>query len=538
MSSGDSPAICVVNPYSGIWAHTFQMADISVQFEKLGYEIEVIDCQGALKSHCTVMEAKRLPLAASRMDKARVCGACVEKNNRLRGIFSQNFLKVGFRSIDGLVSVSKVETLYRRALETIGENAGDCEGPSLEQSIVRLAAYETALKYKLTSLSTAGEVGKHLRIGVRNAAMAYLAGVELFGQERYSAVIIYSPQYGVHGALALAAKHSGLRVLFVEGSSSIRERYSSVRIWDWEVWKLNNPALAFWPGAELLKLTRKNRRALVRERSLRNRASDFSTYSTRHNKDFNLRNALGISVSSHILLLTLSSSDEVFAAELIGGLDAGRTSQSVFSSQKEWVLATLNHLSSFSEISVVVRLHPRDFPNKRDNLRSPASFLWEETLSSSPDNVFVDHPNLKIPVSSYWTEAIGVVSGWSSTLLEAMLAGVPALSYDQKLLPVPPDVILGGRSREDYFTLLNKLLAKDLYKQPVRESAEKWAHFSQFRGTIRAGEPIGFGNELRGKIERLFQRRGIARTALHHFSSRGIPDPRLEALVSGRSSVF
>jgi CDP-glycerol glycerophosphotransferase (TagB/SpsB family) len=155
----------------------------------------------------------------------------------------------------------------------------------------------------------------------------------------------------------------------------------------------------------------------------------------------------------------------------------------VFESQFQWVSETIEWASRQPEIRVIIRLHPRDLPNKRDSVLSEQHEKWMGLLGSIPPNVIVNHPDQLISFQEVCLVSDVLVTGWSSTAIEAMLLGKPVVTYDQNLPGFPKDIHLTGDSKKEYFENLDASFRQDNLQDHV-EVANRWLTHFLVRGSL------------------------------------------------------
>ena len=328
-------------------------------------------------------------------------------------------------------------------------------------------------------------------------------------------LLIYSPQYVINNAFAMVAKQNGLSTYFIEGSSNQSERHSSIRIWDWDSHKLVNPALASWETrGEFARSSEDEIRIARHYESIKSGAS-FS-YSPTASNELNFRTIFGIPDDHKVWLMALSSFDEAYAAFAIGAFPVEKFKSGVFSDQFEWANETIQWFKSESpeKTSLVIRMHPRDFPNYREKVQSEQSQIWENLFLDLPSNVYLDHPLDKIPIKEYFSDISALLTGWSSTAIDAMLNGVPVVTYDAKVPSYPKDIHISGLSRSDYFENLKNL---SITHDPdhIVEDALNWLAFNYSLGTIRLTGRL----EDRSELQNLRAANRVLKILAHIFPS-------------------
>jgi hypothetical protein len=467
--------VLLFSPYSGIWAHSLSEAQLLAQLNPDEFEVIALNCGGAFVEHCAVRESLKIDL----LDSARVrkpichdCGACAKKIGK-----EFSFQQIWIEEILTKDDRSEIDRLL---LEVNEENFSDFTFRG--QPLGQLASYETLIKFKKTSLDLKPHEFSFYRTGLKQAMLSSVAVDHLLSIKTIDMSFIYSPQYSANVAAAKTLEDHNIPVYFVEGSSNIRERYSALRVWSWTDHKLVNPALDYYakssaePISEDVERVQGHLDELVK-------AISYSVYSPRSN-GLDIAGHHGIDSSRSILLSTLSSYDEAFSALVIGGFPPEKFFSSVFVNQFEWIRELVDWVSKHVQYHLVIRLHPRDLPNKRERVVSEQSVLWNNLLTNLPPNVSVDHPDDKISLHDYFPVISALTTGWSSTAIEGMLKNVPVITYDENLPSFPSSIHLSGNSKEEYFSNLKSGMESGPNHEHSRNALD-WLVFNFCEGTIR-----------------------------------------------------
>jgi hypothetical protein len=258
-------------------------------------------------------------------------------------------------------------------------------------------------------------------------------------------------------------------------------------IHDWHYKPQSNLALRSWTKWQDIEPTKSELEQVKKHReALSNGKSPF-VYSSkakvrRNHQSVKIR--LGIKNQNKTILLALNSTDEIIANKTIGRGLATNYPGIVFSSQFEWVSQTIDWIASRNDLNLIIRLHPRDIPNKRDSVLSEQYSVWKKLLEHRPPNVFVNYPSQKISFEEVCEISTVVASGWSATCLEAMLMQKPVVTYDSSLPALPADIHRTGSSKAEYF----ENLAMSLTESPnslLPQKAERWMTHSLSRDSVR-----------------------------------------------------
>ena len=317
-----------------------------------------------------------------------------------------------------------------------------------------------------------------------NAVTTYYAAKDIIDQEKPDVVFCYSPQYVVPGIASAYAIKQGIKVFFMEGSSNDVERYTHMRIWNWEKYGLSQPGLenhdAFTGYIPTKKQLNRAKKQLMAKKSKKT----LSVYSS-DSKGIDPFSFFNLDRNKPILLLAMSSYDEVYSGYMIGKLPKARFEGKVFKDQVEWLKHTIAWVER-KDIQLIIRPHPREFPNKRENVKSDHEDVWNDILSNLPKNVVIDHPKMKYSLHDYLPYIDVFTTGWSSTAIEALANGIPVVTYDEDLPTIPRSILISGDSQETYFE--NLVYALGLGRSDQRAaSALKWLAFANEYGTMLHG---------------------------------------------------
>lgn len=481
--------VLALNFLAGIWPHTLQFTNTLLNLDETEIELTHISCGGLAREFCTVMESKsRRPDAGSFL-RSLDCQEC-KYSARLAG---KTLQRAGFAGANTVF----LNERWTQELEGLTEQIVSKFSPdnldfSIELSGVKvlpLALYETILKYKKLNLNFSKEEFNYLKHSIRNVVRVLLVGEEYLKQNSdFHCMLVYLPQYGINNALAELAFNKGIKVYSVDGSANIAERYSSVVVKDWNEFGLLSPALfqSFSINHEI-SIEERNRLDLHKRELASGRS--FSVYSQGVQNKSNLRNELNIKLGQKVWLLALSSLDEAIAGLAIGRYPNSKYPGKVFSSQFEWVQETISWLTTHPEIFAIIRMHPRDFPNKRESVRSEQSYLWEEFQDRLPDNVILNSPDQNISISSLLEITDTFITGWSSTTLESLDMGIPSISYDSHLLGFSSEICITGSTKEEYFANLENALSSEKDASWQRAASAWLAHLT-IAGTSQVGGRI------------------------------------------------
>lgn len=477
-----SKNVLFLNTAAGIWAHTSTDALLLNRLARRGVMVSTFACDGYLSGLCPVRRSRGRTLADVARKQNIDCSDCK---------FSSNLVtKASKSSHENKHWIGEYISSEARqeALDFIlsWESSGcPLESKFHEVPIARLAGYEVSLTYKSWEEATLGPGKPEYIQAAHDAALTVLAAKAfLTSQAHFDDVIVRSPHYANNGAFSTVAKEMGIRVIFIDGSNNLSEDCTHVMMWDWNRYKSGNPAKALFPALRIDEDTIERERILRHLRALE-RGSSHKVYSAKRSLSSPL-SVMGGVLGKPTALLALSSEDEAVTSSTAGVNPNITYPGTVFEDQYEWVRQTIAFFEAHQHLQLIIRVHPREFPSRREGRTSNAGIRWERELSMLPANVFLDHPNRKLSLYDLLEEVDVLVTGWSSVGLEAALKGVALVTYDSALPGYPAAIGLTGTSKDEYFRNLEIALSGST-GIPFRENALKWAHVLMNLGTTRLG---------------------------------------------------
>ena len=437
-------------PHSGIWVHAFPEALVAEALAAAGHEIVYVSCGRGLQQHCVPMSAARVPFDALEQDKARVCESC-EANARL---ITQRF---GFRALD-------LESLLDEADRRLATEMSEAATPQnfLDVSldgvgIGRSALGTFLLTYKKISFEFSEFEWRVFKAELRNTLLAFFGARKLFDRERPDRLIVYSSGYSVNLGVVRLAEARGIVHYYMNASSNLTDRLQKLVIARGS--SLQRRLLGYWPAYRdrpcppaVMRYVTSHFIELLRGRS------PFVYSSARTHAQGDLRARLGVPPGSKVLLATMSSYDELFAAEATGLFRSDY--RTPFATQVEWVKALAAWARRRPDVFVLIRVHPREFPNKRDPVKSEHARMLEAVFTGMPDNCRVNWPADKLSLYDVAEITDVCLNSWSTAGKEMSLLGIPTVIYAPDLVFYAQDLNYVGETESEYFRQVEHAMAE------------------------------------------------------------------------------
>lgn len=444
------------------------------KYDFSAYDISVVSCGGLLNRHCAVYES--FGDKYNQKEQDRICRKCINSSRLTTAALKVEEAKLS----DFLTDEEKSNrTEILKAIEISELRSFSFAG--LE--IARLTAFETFIKYKKTDFQLTREEEQHWRNGIYQGLVVQIAAERIIDSFQPDLVLAYSPQYAATSVFAEICKLKGVPLYFLEGSIHLGERYKALHLWNWHRHGLVDPAIELYDRTALTFQSKSQIKRISEHLKITEQARSFGAYSQKKSRKYDLFSDFRIANGKKVVLCALSSTDEIYSGFVIGKIPLDRYRGRVFRNQYEWIKATISIAAKYNDIFFIIRIHPRMVSNKREDFDSPEVNKWRDLLAILPENVAVDYPEDMRSISNYFAQIDLLITGWSSTAIDAMAVGVPAMSCDESLSWFPKRVIYACKSVTDYeLTILKKL--KKGKNSDNRTLAFDWLGFRLLNGTI------------------------------------------------------
>lgn len=473
--------------FSGIWAHAASDSHLMRLLSKEGFAIHSLSCDGILPGSCNVRASRSRSSVDIERDPFLDCNDCKFSSRLMSGRLNGSPANQSW--LGGFLSVSDHQDAQRL------RNDWSLNLPKPDTLIegfplVRFAAYELLLTFKVSPKNLYRDHSSQLVDAMVGSFLVLRASKKFLSDHpEIQVAIVRAPQYGVNRTFSELAMSLGVRVCYLDGSPNVSESYTHSVLKDLKEFGWSSPA-RLMPLPPFPKGGDSSMRRLKRHLDALESGKSHKVYSAEKSSltPAQIRAIFGIADGKKIVLAALSSTDEPIAAKFskLRGLD--KYPGKVFPSQLEWIRWLISWASSSSDVALIIRLHPREFPNKRDSSNSSMGQMWESELGNLPSNVFLNHPEQGLSIYDLIPICRAVTTGWSSVGVEAMALGVPCITYDSSLPWYPADLGLSGDAVVDYERNLDAVIrAGQLEGETYRDKALRWLNLSMNLSSFQIG---------------------------------------------------
>jgi len=443
------------SPFANVWDHSFPEALIAEGLVKQGAEVLAIRCGTMLDAHCIAMSASAVGPTASLAVKAQVCRACIKRRDLLTQVMP--FPTV---TMDDFVLPADHDLAKQVVSSATVEN-----WPSIvvdDVPIGRYAAYEFLLNHKLVGTNIPPVLFPLYLDQLRNAILVHAVSARLIAREQPTHVMVYNRLYAMNHAFCAAAEAVGIPTYTLQGGGHItrraetmtmyRDRKSLADAFQTPAWKTYQRSPI---GADEVALVGEHFSGLLEGSSAFAYSSAFAA-----SDPAVLRERFGLDADRPLLLIPMSSEDEINAAMLADALPESNGQITLFEGQFDWIRYLLEFARERTDLQFLLRVHPRMYPNKRESVRSPIVDELIAILEDRPSNVALNLPTDEVSLYDLMQLVDVVLSYRSSVGAELAAFGIPVVvPSNADFFTYPEEINLVGSTKEEYAAKIGEALA-------------------------------------------------------------------------------
>jgi hypothetical protein len=473
------------SPFANIWEHTFPESLIAEGLKTKDVEIVTVRCDGLFQDFCVAMSASGLTAADSMRKRKQVCAACRKRRDFTDRTFGfealrlEAYIEAGERDeVETLVGMATRENWTTLALRGV--------------PIGRYAAYEFLLNHKILGTDISAFLFPVYRDQLRNCCLTLMASLRLLAAENPDAVLTYNRLYGVNHAFLAAAEQRGIPTYSLQGGGHTIHRGETVSMYlesQTQFQVLEKPQWHHYKdqpvGEREVNLVSTHFLGLMEASSAFAYSSAFEA-----SDPVDLRTRLGIAEDTKVLLIPMSSEDELNAAELADLLPDRSTRPNLFVDQFAWIRFLFTYAAEHPDLTFILRLHPRMFPNKRENVVAPVVAKVVELIESAPANVVVNLPSDNVSLYDLM-QITDVLLGYRSSVGAELAAfGTPVVApANRDFYTYPDDINRTGLTEDGYRNEITKAIAAGWSIENMRV-AYRWFAFLFTRMSIDFTESV------------------------------------------------
>lgn len=460
------------SPFSNVWAHSFPEALIAEGLVNQGVDVAVIRCGGMLDLHCVAMSASGVGARDSIAKKKQVCRACIKRRDLLAEAMP----------FPTEVMDDELEPADHEAAQAAVDAADPLTWPDLMIDGVplgRYAAYEFLLNHKLVGTHIPPELWDLYLDQLRMTVTVYFVAKRMIARHRPDHVVVFNRLYSANHAFCVVAEREGIPTYTLQGGGHISRRAETMTMYRDSKSLADVFETAAWRdysthpiGAAEVSLVGEHFSGLLEGSSAFAYSSAFEA-----SDPTEMRRRFHVPEGAPVLLIPMSSEDEINAARLADALPQSSGQTSLFPGQFEWIRFLLEYAESHPDRHFIIRVHPRMFPNKRENVRSPIVDELMSILDSRPANVSLNVPGDEVSLYDIMQIVDVVLSFRSSVGAELAAFGIPVVvPSNADFFTYPEEINLVGSTTAEYAEKIDVAIASGWSIENTRR-AFRWFAF-------------------------------------------------------------
>lgn len=436
-------------PYFAVWDYVRIDMQVVRALKAQGLEVSFLGCDGFAKNMCPAMSAFGLTEVSTDLEKKNVCTTCKYNKN----VFCDELGEV--KNLDPYLDQADYKSADLAA-NAISKNEildFKIEGIPLG----RLCLYEISLHLKKQELSFSDEEFEGVRIHFRNVLLTFYAYKKFLMDNSFDAVVMYNTQYSINGAVAYLSEKVGMKVYFTHNGLNISDRNQTLIMGERSTGDFLKKSVEKWNKFPMAAASEADYEYITDHLIELVKGKSIFAYSAQGGAVSSVRDKLKIPDGKKVVIVAMSSGDERMAAEVTGWIP---TYERLFSTQVDWARFLLDWIKTRPDLYLVFRVHPREFPNKREQVLSEQAQALKKLFQNMPENAVVNWPEDQISLYDLAEYADLFLNAWSSVGKEMALLGYPVVIFSKDLIWYPADINYLGQTTDDYLKAIDKALAK------------------------------------------------------------------------------
>jgi hypothetical protein len=458
-------------PYANIWEHSFPESLVAEALIDRGATVTAVRCGTMLQPHCVAMSAAGVPATAPFATRQRVCVACMKRRDLLDETFPYDSVVLDRLRTD------EDHAAARAASQSVTpENWTGYRFDGV--ALGAYAAYEILLDNKVVGTAIPPEVWPQYLAKLEQSVVTFLAARRVLIDRGIDRVLVYNRLYAVNHAFCAAAESLGIPTYTLQGGGHVVRRAETLTMFRGTESLADVFGTRAWAeyaatplGAEEIELVREHLDGLLEASSAWAYSSAFEAH-----QPSALRTRFGVPDNARVLLVPMSSEDEINAARLADVLPAESSHDSLFADQFEWIRYLFEYAEAHPQVHIIVRLHPRMFPNKRESVTSPVVAHILELLEHRPANVALNLPSDDVSLYDLMQIVDVLLNFRSSAGSELAAFGIPVVApANRDFFTYPEGLHAVGHTREEYARRIDDALATGWTFEQARRAFRWWA---------------------------------------------------------------
>ncbi len=446
------------SPSADIWEHSFPEALVGEMLSSRGMGVTMARCRGVLRPLCPAAQAAGFTADTPAEAQRRLCVRCHAKGRMADRVMGLRHIEIDDYAEEN--DEALIDELVQRAdaLRPQLQRAEDFERLRVkEHAVGRTALYELILRHKKNDFEFSDSVWREYLVFLRLAARVSLLSARMLRAEKPDRVSAYNSLYVAHRAFCRLARQSSITQYFMHAGTNLSRQHGTLMIGQDFTWRYLRGLVdrydeyAGQPVSPTV-IDDVTQHFLC----LLSSSSSFVYSAARSQEYFDVRAHFGVRPNQRLIVASTSSYDERFAVESVNA--SPPPGFLLFPRILDWVSYLVGLAADRPDWFILIRVHPREFPNRRDRVQSEHSRRMKEILQDLPPNVKVNWPDDNLSLYDLAQEADLFLNAWSSVGKEMALLGLPVVIYSPEIVLYPTALNGVGTTKEDYVAAIETAL--------------------------------------------------------------------------------
>lgn len=460
--------ILFLSYHAGIWQHAFPEDIVLRELKNQGHEVQKLVCDAVLSSHCSVMTTYGVSVQSALKERLDVCKKCQSKQRLLNNWNRQDVIP-----FSSLLTPEQRKEAADLSQNLAQEQLVDYEYQGLP--VGKYSLYEPLLNFKKSALQFSDEELPSLRASFENTLLSAMASLKYLKTNKPDIMVCYNSAYSVNHIFAEAMTRAGVRVINLHAGLHFKSFFRTMLVATNSSLDFINTAKSEFEKFSDIPLSADQIDYVMEHFDVLTTGKSVFAYSDPSQKNnLDVRDKLGIPKDKKLVVAALSSYDERFGAETIGILP--RYQDLIFPVQADWIRELIEWAKKNPQVTLLIRPHPRELPNKREGVKSGHAVQLEKTLTNLPENVKVNWPADNVSLYDLALVTDVFASAWSSVGVEMSMYGSPVVLYSKDLPLYPLSLNEIGNNVPDYFEKIEKALNQPFDFERIRQTL-RWLYF-------------------------------------------------------------
>lgn len=493
--------ILFFSPHAHIAVHALPEALVAEALAQAGHEIHMVTCDGLYRKHCLCMSHVDFADVAR---KEAICAGCKANRNAIASEFS-------FKTADIEKYLTGDDHAKAEAAANTLDRADFLRFTWEGIPVASFAIYEFWLNHKLSSEEIEPDLWPEYLAIFENSMKTLLATQRMIESLQPERIVCYNSLYSVNRVMAAVADKYSVPHFTLHAGRHHKRRLKQMTIYKGVGYGVLVNRL---PEVNAYRATpcTKDQIDIVTEhvRELF-KATSLWVYSIQSGKlaSADLIKRFSVKEGQKVLLAVMRSNDERLAGRFAGVKHYDGSP--LFSDQYQWLSWLVDFARQHPEYVIIFRVHPREFPNKREGVTSQNANAFMKFMEGLdlPSNFYINLPRDNLSLHDLLKITDVVLNNTSTVGLEASLFGIPVVGCRDEMYAFDLALQSEPESIEDYARKISAACASGWQFSRVI-GAYRWLNYVNTETAINIADgydpSLKAGKKQKGRIPRLLHR--------------------------------